>query len=108
MSCLAFKNPKQWAKAKLGNNIKCSAPWELVCIDLQGKWPTTSKGYKYTCTVICGFSKFVLIIQLKSKKAEHIAKKLWKRVFSNRLSQQHTTLKVMHMQNTFTNSSTLL
>src|SRR4051812_13568439 len=30
----------------------------------------------------CGFSKFVLIIQLKSKKAEHIARKLWKRVFS--------------------------
>src|SRR3954453_18182938 len=53
----------------------------LACIDLQGKWPTTLKGYKYTCTVICGFSKFLLIIPLKSKKAGYIAKKLWKRVF---------------------------
>src|SRR3954451_22281560 len=75
LSCLAFKNPKEWAKAKLGN-IKCRDPCDLVCIDLQGKWPTTPKGYKYTYTVICGFSKFLLIIPLKSKKAEYIAKKL--------------------------------
>lgn len=81
LSCLAYKNPKQWAKAKLGN-IECNAPWQLVCIDLQGKWVTTSKGYKYTLTVICGFAKFLFIIPIKSKKAEVIAAKLWKRVFA--------------------------
>lgn len=81
LACLAYKNPKQWAKAKLGN-IECNAPWQLVCIDLQGKWVTTSKGYKYTLTVICGFAKFLFLIPIKSKKAEVIAAKLWKRVFS--------------------------
>src|SRR6476659_8670567 len=65
ISCFAYKNPKQWAKAKLGN-IECNAPWELVCIDLQSKWTTSNpKGFKYTMTVICGFSKFVFIIPLK-------------------------------------------
>jgi len=82
LSCLAYKNPKQWAKAKLGN-IECNAPWELVCIDLQGKWKISNpKGFKYTLTAICGFLKFVFIIPLKDKKRKTIARKLWKRVFS--------------------------
>ena len=81
LSCLAYKNPKQWAKAKL-SHIECSGPWDLVCIDLQTGWPRSSKGYRNTLTVICGFSKFVFIIPCKSKKAAYIAKKLFKHVFA--------------------------
>ena len=45
ITCLAYKEPKQYAKAKLGH-IECKHPWDLVCIDLV-KMPTSDRGYRY-------------------------------------------------------------
>ena len=81
LSCLQHKNPVAWSKAKLGV-IETDAPWDLVCIDLVGPFPTSDRSNKFILTVICGFSKFAFAIGIPSKAGSLIAKVLWERVFS--------------------------
>ncbi|CAL9688356.1 unnamed protein product [Knipowitschia caucasica] len=57
-------------------NIKVSAVWELVGIDLTGPLPKTPDGFMYMLTATDYFSKWVEAYPLKSKSALEVAQRL--------------------------------
>ena len=51
-------------------------PFQSVIIDTIGPFPTTFNHYKYAVTIICDFSKFLIIVPIPNKEAKTIAKTL--------------------------------
>src|SRR3982751_5963705 len=73
--CQHIKAPKSKPKSILGN-IEASFPMDLVSIDLWKPGVKSRTGNKYVLTVIDGFSKFVQVYALPSKKATVVAQAL--------------------------------
>src|SRR6266516_5056940 len=56
-------------------------PCELWCIDLAGDYVKTFTGYKYIFTALDSFSKFIVLVPLRDKKAITVATAFWNHVF---------------------------
>ena len=79
--CLATKR-KHPSKLPIPlGSIATSHTWELLSIDLWESGVLSDRGHKYVMTVIDSFSKYAFAIPIKDKRAETIAKKLFKHVF---------------------------
>ena len=61
-------------------NVPALEVWSRVHIDLTGEHIKSSKGHKYLLTVICAFSKYLVICPLRDKTAKSVAKALVKHV----------------------------
>lgn len=57
-------------------NIKASAVWELLGIDLTGPFPKTPDGYQYIFTATDYFSKWVEAFPLKTKSAAEVGQRM--------------------------------
>ena len=60
-------------------DMRVGAPFERVQIDLTGPHPPAN-GYTYICTCICAFTKYVIAVPIRDKKATTVAKVLVERV----------------------------
>jgi len=57
------------------------APVERWAIDLAGPFPKSSKGHVYIMTAIDVFSKYIILVPLRDKKAITVAHAIYERVF---------------------------
>ena len=78
--CLTSK-PQQNRPAGLMCGREVSRPWEVICVDLVGPLPKSRHGKLYILSVLDYFSKFVLLLPLRTAKSAQIAKLLEERVF---------------------------
>ena len=62
----------------------CDTPrrWHTLAIDLVEAGATSAEDYKYILTVICLFSRYVIAVPLKSKRAGDVADALFSHVFA--------------------------
>lgn len=51
-----------------------SAPFQSIIMDTIGPFPSTVNQYKYALTIICDFSKYLIIVPLPNKEAKTVAK----------------------------------
>jgi len=61
---------------------KATRRWEEIAIDLVEASSTSTTQHKYILTVICLFTRYVIAIPLKSKKAKEVAEGLFSHVFA--------------------------
>jgi len=57
------------------------APVERWACDLAGPFPKSTKGHVYILTAICVFSKYIILVPLRDKKAITVANAVYVRVF---------------------------
>jgi len=57
------------------------APVERWACDLAGPFPKSTKGHVYILTAICVFSKYIILVPLRDKKAITVATAIYERVF---------------------------
>jgi len=57
------------------------APVERWAIDLAGPFPKSTKGHVYIMTVIDVFSKYIILVPLRDRKAITVAQAIYERVF---------------------------
>ena len=69
------KNGKDYA---FPQNISCDRPFHRICIDICGPLETTRKGNRYVLGIVDHFSKFLVLVPLRSADAKTIATALWK------------------------------
>lgn len=48
-------------------------PFDIVCIDTIGKFPTSSEGHEYAVTIQCELTKYIVIIPIINKEAATVA-----------------------------------
>lgn len=58
-----------------------SCPWQMICVDLVGPLPKSSRGFVYILTVVDYFTKFPLLFPLRSATAKSVCKELEDNVF---------------------------
>ena len=69
---------------EFGNFEAEPAPMKLISMDLIGEFhPPSSKGNRYTLTVICMFTGYTFCIPLPDKKAETVLKAYMNHVYCN-------------------------
>jgi len=57
------------------------APVERWASDLAGPFPKSTKGHVYILTAMCVFSKYIILVPLRDKKAITVANAIYERVF---------------------------
>jgi len=57
------------------------APVERWACDLAGPFPKSTKEHVYILTAICVFSKYIILVPLRDKKAITVANVIYERVF---------------------------
>jgi len=75
--------PKGRIPSKQGNLVPwlTGAPVERWACDLAGPFPKSTKGHVYILTAICVFSKYIVLVPLRDKKAITVARAIYERVF---------------------------
>lgn len=79
--CSAYKHSQKPPAGLMGNPKVCSRPFESISMDLVGPLPRSRAGYTYIFTVVCCFSKFVLLFPLRRAVGKTIAQRLEDEVF---------------------------
>lgn len=78
--CQAQK-PEQRAPAGLMGSRKVSKPWQVVCTDLMGPFPMSSKKNRFLLVVADVFTKYTLMFPLTSATAPRIKRHVEEDVF---------------------------
>jgi hypothetical protein len=79
--CQRYKH-KQKLKANVPGSLQASFPFDKVAIDIAGPLKVTRSGYKYILGLIDHFSKFPVLIPMKSVDSESIAEAIFTRWIS--------------------------
>lgn len=66
--------PKRKIKEEMVLTSTPSGPFQSVIIDTIGPFPSTVNQSKYALTIICDFSKYLIIVPVPNKEAKTIAK----------------------------------
>lgn len=74
-SCQLNK-PKAKNKEEMVLTSTPSEPFESIIIDTIGPFPSTVNQAKYAITIICDFSKFLIVVPIPNKSAKTVAKVL--------------------------------
>lgn len=83
-SCLVCSAQKPEQKAPAGllsGRPNVSRPWELICVDIVGPLPRSTKGNCFIFSVMDYFSKFTLFFPLRQASTSRITKILENNVF---------------------------
>ncbi|MEL7309775.1 MAG: DDE-type integrase/transposase/recombinase, partial [Pseudomonadota bacterium] len=75
--CAHFKEKNGRDRAPV-QQIRSSKPFERICIDICGPFERTKNGHKYVLGIIDHFSKFIVLLPLRTIDASAIAKAIWK------------------------------
>lgn len=75
--CAHFKekNGRQFAPVQ---HITSSKPFERICIDICGPLERTRNDNKYVLGIIDHFSKYIVLVPLRSVDAKTVARSIWK------------------------------
>lgn len=79
--CLANKPEQKPPIGKMCSRPEVDKPWELVCVDLVGPLPKSSRGYRYILSVVDYFSKFPFFFPLRSMNAKNVISQLEDNLF---------------------------
>lgn len=75
------QKPEQRAPAGLMGGRKISRPWQVVCTDLMGPWPTSSKQNRFLLVVADVFTKYTLFWPLRTASASAVRRHIEDDVF---------------------------
>lgn len=56
-------------------------PWEVICTDLIGPLPRSTKGHRFILTVVDYYTKYALVIPLRNATAKEVVQNLEEQVF---------------------------
>ena len=76
--CQAWTQGKHRFAPLLDTSAGVRLPWQQLQIDLLTSMLPSEEGWKYILVVVCVFSDFVLLRNLKTKLAREIAEVLWR------------------------------
>lgn len=79
--CQRTKYDQDRPAGLLGSRRSVDAPWTMLCADLMGPFPRSSKGYKYLLVVSDTFTKFTLLFPLRAATAATVARHILDDVF---------------------------
>lgn len=79
--CQRTKYDQERPAGLLGSRRSVDEPWAMLCADLMGPFPRSSKGYKYLLVVSDTFTKFTLLFPLRAATAATVARHLLDDVF---------------------------
>lgn len=65
----------------MGSRRSANEPWTMLCADLMGPFPRSSKGFKYLMVVSDTFTKFSLLFPLRAATSASVAHHLLEDVF---------------------------
>lgn len=65
----------------MGSRPNVKEPWQVICLDFIGPFPSTSSGHKYLLVVTDYFSKFVLMFRLRTATSKALTKIIEENVF---------------------------
>lgn len=74
--CQQVKPVNEKPAGLMTERVGIKAPWEMICVDLVGPLPKSSRGFVYILTVVDYFSKFPLLFALRSATAKAIVREL--------------------------------
>ncbi|GKT35482.1 Transposon Tf2-6 polyprotein, partial [Aduncisulcus paluster] len=80
--CIFCKKTQKGRRIKTNGHLKTSYVFEEVSVDTVGPLPTDEEGYKHLLVAIDGFSRFTVIIPLKTLTADEIARALFINIFA--------------------------
>ena len=63
--------------------IPCESLFDRVHVDLVGPLVTSPEGYKYILTIVESFSRFPVLVALKSQRADELSEAIFSHVFCN-------------------------
>lgn len=78
--CIVNK-PKIKNKEEMVLTETPSSPFDTIIVDTIGPFPSTTNQSKYAITIICDFTKFLIIVPIPNKEARTIAKVLLENCF---------------------------
>lgn len=79
--CLTHKSEKKKPPGLMGSRPKITKPWQMICIDLVGPLPRSTKGFMNILVVSDYFSKFPLFFALRQATASSVTKYIEDQVF---------------------------
>jgi hypothetical protein len=60
---------------------RVGSPTEVWGADLSGPFPKSTRGHVYILSVVCLFTKYLILVPLRDKSAITVAKAIWEEVF---------------------------
>lgn len=79
--CQRTKYDQEKPAGLLGSRRSADHPWTMLCADLMGPFPRSSKGFKYLLVISDTFTKFTLLFPLRAATAASVARHLLDDVF---------------------------
>jgi transposase-like protein len=79
--CAKRKSTRRLRERESATICDITCPWDTLSIDLVEAGTTSAEKYKYILTVIDLFTRYVIAIPLKSKRASEVAEALFTHVF---------------------------
>lgn len=79
--CLEQKPEQKKTPGLMSTRPQASRPWQVICMDLVGPLPKTSKGFVYILVITDCFSKFPLMFPLRSALGKTIATLVEEQIF---------------------------
>lgn len=74
-TCIATKPEQKPPRGHmLSPQVTATRPWEIVSVDMVGPLPRSTNGHSYILSVMCCFSKFVLLFPLRTATTLNILK----------------------------------
>lgn len=79
--CQQMKGEKQKPGGLMGERRGMEEPWQMIAADLMGPFPRSMKGFKYILVVTDTFSKYSILIPLRSATSQAVAKHIEEDLF---------------------------
>lgn len=79
--CARTKPEQRAPRGLMGGHTQISRPWEVMCTDIIGPLPRSSRGYTHILVVADCFSKFPLVFPLRAATAAAVTKNIEENVF---------------------------
>lgn len=83
-ACVSCARATPFNSGRLGQlkPIESEGPWHTVAMDLAGPFPLGDENERFVLVIMDHFTKYVILIALRSKRASLIARKVHKRLLS--------------------------